>query len=53
MQTKDGQKGRNRPKSLADVLLRREEKKDDLMVFDSPAAFEEARNRAIEALETR
>ena len=40
MKTKDGQKGRNRPKSLLDTLLHRD-KKDNLETFQNGAAFME------------
>ena len=38
--TKDGQKNRNRPKSVVDTLLG-DKKKDELEVFENEAAFEE------------
>lgn len=40
--TKDGIKGRNRPKSIYKLLMGIDKKpKDDLMTFDSPEAYEE------------
>lgn len=40
-QTQDGQKGRNRPKSIVNSLLGTDENtpNQDVMVFDSPEAF--------------
>lgn len=46
MQTKDGHKGRNRPKSILSGLLNPEEAEKPL-VFDDPAAFEAARKRLL------
>ena len=40
--TKDGAKGRNRPKSIYRALMGLDKKpKDELMTFDSPEAYEE------------
>lgn len=47
-QTKDGQKNRNRPKSIVDALLHRDEPKDskyDVRIFRSPEEFMNAWNR--------
>lgn len=40
--TADGQRNRNRPKSLAETL-REEEKQSDVLAYDSPEAYEQAR----------
>lgn len=39
--TKDGQKGRNRPKKVLDVLLERteEHKKDEFITFETPEEY--------------
>src|SRR5690606_41619993 len=39
-QTKDGQKGRNRPTMITEILLKRE-KENDIMAFHSGEEFEE------------
>lgn len=39
--TKDGQKNRNRPKSILEVLLGQDKKKDELEVFTDQESFEE------------
>jgi len=40
--TKDAQKGRNKPKSILNILLGNDkEKGEELMVFDSPEEFEQ------------
>lgn len=48
-QTKDGQKGRNRPKSLAEALMGATEpdENNEIEAFDTPEAFEMARNALI------
>lgn len=49
-QTEDGQKGRNRPKSLADTLInygKNDEKDDDMVVFHSGEDFERLRQELI------
>src|SRR5690625_6979619 len=38
-QTKDGQKGKNRPKSLIDLLNNKEETEKDTVIFDSGEDF--------------
>ena len=38
--TKDGQKNRNRPKSILEVLLGQDKKKDELEVFTDQESFE-------------
>lgn len=43
MQTEDGQKNRNRPKSVLEALT--EEAEDDTVAFDSIEAYEAARAR--------
>ena len=43
MKTKDATKGRNRPKSLLEELMKKPE--DVSMLFDSPELFEAARKR--------
>ena len=48
-QTKDGEKGRNRPASLVELLTAKETKKDTV-VFDSPEAFEAERARILEQI---
>lgn len=41
--TRDGSKGRNRPKSFAEVLLGRDKKKDEnIVAFDTAEDFEAA-----------
>lgn len=49
-QTKDGQKNRNRPKRVADILLEREDEKPEkeIETFASGADFEEARRKLVE-----
>lgn len=47
-QTKDGQKNRNRPKSVYEQLIGKSENPNDAMVFDSGAEFEEARRKILE-----
>lgn len=44
--TKDAQKGRNKPKSIFDILTKAQES-DDFEKFDSGEQFEEARRRII------
>lgn len=39
--SKDGQKNRNRPKSILEVLLGQDKKKDELEVFTDQESFEE------------
>lgn len=45
-QTKDGQKGRNRPTMITEILLKRE-KENDVMAFRSGEEFEKERRRLI------
>ncbi len=48
--TKDGQKNRNKPKSLFKKLMDLDkEKKDELMSFSTPEEFEEWRSRKMKA----
>lgn len=49
-QTKDGQKGRNRPESIA-AALRGENKKEQLETFCSGAAFEAVRANILKRIE--
>ena len=42
-QTRDGQKGRNRPKSIAQALMGGDDPDQKTEIFDSPADFEETR----------
>lgn len=42
--TKDGQKGRNKPKSLLNKLMKMDVPKDELMSFDSIEDFERYMN---------
>lgn len=44
-QTKDGAKGRNRPRSFAEVLVGRKKKDTDVLAFDSAEEFEAALKR--------
>lgn len=47
-QTKDAEKGKNRPESILAKLLGKEEKKEsEIMAFSSPEEFEQARQRII------
>lgn len=51
--TKDGQKGRNKPKSIVDILLHRNDEevtKVDSDVFDSLEAFKAERERILERI---
>lgn len=43
MKTKDGQKGRRRPKSILQAITK--EEKSDVVVYSSPEAFDEAREK--------
>lgn len=43
MKTKDAEKNRNRPKSIVDMLLKKEEDKPAEKAFDSIESFEAAR----------
>ena len=45
--TEDGHKGNNPPESILDVLLNRNQKQSDLMVFHTSEEFEEERNRIL------
>ena len=47
MQTKDGQKNRNRPESILERLTRKEKQKDDLETFPTPAEYEAARMKIL------
>jgi hypothetical protein len=46
--TKDGAKGRKRPKSVVDMLNKKAEKKDDLETYSSGAEFEARRRMILE-----
>ena len=47
-QTKDGQKGNNRPKMLLELLTGSEkQRQSDVIVFDSSEEFSEARNQLV------
>ena len=46
-QTKDGQKGRNRPAMLVEALMEKGSKDTDVIVFDSGEDFESMRKRLI------
>ena len=51
--TKDGQKGRNKPKSIVDILLHRSDEevtKVDSDVFDSLEAFKAERERILQRI---
>lgn len=56
VQTKDGQRGRNRPKSLAELLMSAPMSDGDsssgreVEAFDTPEAFELARNELIDSM---
>ena len=45
--TKDGQKGRNRPKGVLRLLLEGPERTPETVAFDTPEEFERARNAII------
>lgn len=45
-QTKDGQKGRNRPRMITDILLK-QEKESEILAFRSGEEFEKERHRLI------
>lgn len=47
MQSRDGQKGKNRPKSILKELTKRRGTSDDVLLFDSAEEFEQARNEII------
>ena len=46
--TKDGAKGRKRPKSIVEVLNKKAEKKDDLETYSSGEEFEARRRMILE-----
>ena len=46
-QTKDGQKGINRPTMILDSLVSKENKNSDVIVFNSSEDFEKTRNEII------
>lgn len=50
--TEDGAKGRNKPKSVLDILTDKN-KESDVSAFTSGKEFEEERNRLIKAAERR
>lgn len=43
MQTKDGTKGRNRPKSMVEQMIKKD-KKEEVLSFNTPEEFERAWN---------
>lgn len=45
--TRDAEKGKNKPPSIASKLLGEKEIKTDVMAFDSPEEFERARQRIL------
>lgn len=45
MQTKDGRKGKNKPKSILEALLNSSTEKEDIAVYDSGQAFTDEWNR--------
>lgn len=45
MKTKDGMKGRKKPKSVLDILLNSKQEKEDIIAYDSGQAFEDEWNR--------
>lgn len=45
MQTKDGRKGKKRPKSILEALLNPNTEKEDIAVYDSGQAFTDEWNR--------
>lgn len=47
-QTKDGQKGKNRPPMMVDALTRKEPKESDIVAFRSGEDYEKARSALIE-----
>lgn len=49
-QTKDGQKGINRPTMILDTLISKEEKISDVIVFNSVEDFERTRDEIIESI---
>lgn len=48
MNTKDGQKGKNKPKSLLEILTNQEKKNDDVLTFASASDFDVARAKLLE-----
>lgn len=48
--TKDAQKGRNKPDSILSVLMG-EQKKENVVAFDTPEEFEKARQKALEDIQ--
>ena len=48
--TKDGQRGRNRPDSIAEKMLVKEEKQKEELVFDTPEAFDKERERLLKEI---
>lgn len=47
-QTKDGQKGKNRPPMMVDALTQKEPKESDIVAFSSGEDYEKARSALIE-----
>ncbi len=45
MQTKDGRKGKKKPKSILEALLNSSTEKEDIAVYDSGQAFTDEWNR--------
>lgn len=48
MQSEDGRKNRNRPKSILNALINDEKKENDIMVFSSIEDFEREKHRLLE-----
>lgn len=48
MQSEDGRKNRNRPKSILNALINDEKKENDIMAFSSIEEFEYERHRLLE-----
>lgn len=46
--TKDGQEGRNRPKSMYSALMGEREQDKEVVAFDSVEEFEEMRRKIVE-----
>jgi len=47
MGSKDGQRGKNRPRAILPLLLGQQKRESDLMTFDTGEEFEAARNAAL------
>lgn len=51
-QTKDGQKGRNRPTMIFDILTTKKEKASDVIVFSSGEDYESTRKEILKNIQT-